>query len=60
MRWMHTKLVMELINPPEACSNMAACFLEQSKKSQTECIVGLYLTIECKINHVSAKILSHK
>ena len=28
----HTKLVMELINPPEACSNMAACFLEQSKE----------------------------
>lgn len=27
----HTKLVMELINPPDACSNMAACFLKQNK-----------------------------
>lgn len=41
---------MELINPPEACSNMAACFLEKRKQILSyECI------IEYKMNHIKCQ-----
>lgn len=47
---MLTKLVMELINPPEACSNMAACFLEKRKQILSyECIT------EYKMNHIKCQ-----